>query len=408
LTRIALELIANALNFTDKGLVKLTTKLAKTTKRGTIVKLIVEDTGIGIAPDQQQEIFLQFKRLTPSYEGIYKGAGLGLSIAKKFLDEIEGEIYVESKVGFGTKFTCLIPLQTPLLDDDFGCENITPATVENPYEMATQTKAIAFLTSGEIGDFNLSNNRVLVVEDHHMAASVAKALLFNLDCQVDIAPDGKTAIQLAQEHSYGLIFMDIGLPDIDGYEVTKRIRLYELSKGIHVPIIALTAHVDEENKQNCIAVGMNAVLSKPLVKEKAEDILNSFIPYRKDKLKVEASNTPEEITPKAEALVLDLEFVEKQFGKDGAIATMTLLLESFSEDLVALQSAHKENDWLSVQDFTHKLKGGGSYCGTMRLIEACFNLESAIRAGKNELFEDFYNQLLDEIALASKAIQEKL
>lgn len=88
---------------------------------------------------------------------------------------------------------------------------------------------------------------------------------------------------MAETNQYDLIFMDIGLPDIDGYETTKRIRLSELHKN-HVPIIALTAHMDDDSKRQCINIGMNALITKPLIKEKAEDILNSFIPRRKNKL----------------------------------------------------------------------------------------------------------------------------
>jgi two-component system, OmpR family, aerobic respiration control sensor histidine kinase ArcB len=101
LHRIALELLTNALNFTDKGLVKLTVEQAKRTENKLLIRIIVEDTGIGIPLDKQEEIFVQFKKLTPSYKGIYKGAGLGLTIIKEFINDLEGEIYVESEEGKG-------------------------------------------------------------------------------------------------------------------------------------------------------------------------------------------------------------------------------------------------------------------------------------------------------------------
>jgi len=118
--RIALELVTNALNFTEKGSVQLTLELVKVAKNRLVLKLIVEDTGIGIAKENSQEVFLQFKRLTPAYEEKYKGFGLGLSIVKQFIDELEAEIYLESEVGVGSKFTCLIPFKKPLLDEDIG------------------------------------------------------------------------------------------------------------------------------------------------------------------------------------------------------------------------------------------------------------------------------------------------
>lgn len=112
--RIALELIGNALNFTDRGYVTIKMELAKQKQRHLVLRMIVSDSGIGIPKDKQQEIYLQFKRLTPSYQGIYKGSGLGLYVVKQFVDELEGEIYVDSEPHKRTVFTCLIPLLEPL------------------------------------------------------------------------------------------------------------------------------------------------------------------------------------------------------------------------------------------------------------------------------------------------------
>lgn len=102
--RIVLEFVTNALNFTHKGHVKLSAKLAKDNANDVVLKIITEDTGIGIPLEKQDEIYLQFKRFTPSYKGIYKGYGLGLFIAKKFIDDLNGEIYVESQMDVGSKF----------------------------------------------------------------------------------------------------------------------------------------------------------------------------------------------------------------------------------------------------------------------------------------------------------------
>ncbi len=113
LHRIALELVGNALNFTDVGQVTIAISLAKREHQQLVIKVTVSDSGIGIPKERQQENYLQSKRLTPSYQGIYKGAGLGLYVVKQFIDELGGEIYVESEPLKGTVFTCLIPLQAP-------------------------------------------------------------------------------------------------------------------------------------------------------------------------------------------------------------------------------------------------------------------------------------------------------
>ncbi|MCE3239292.1 MAG: arcB 4, partial [Gammaproteobacteria bacterium] len=284
--KIILELVANALNFTNKGHVKLSTQLAKDSEQNVIVKIIVEDTGIGIPKEQQQEIYVQFKRLTPSYEGIYKGSGLGLSIAKQLVEDIQGELYVESEVDRGTKFTFIVSLKKTLLDEALGSEELVPLINSHhpllmpPVETTPFQKKIHETPP-------VFKSRILLVEDNTMAAEVVSHMIATLGHnKVDVANTGKMAIQLAKKNVYNLIFMDIGLPDIDGYETTKQIRSNEFNKN-HVPIIALTAHLDEDNKQFVIESGMNAMLSKPLLRDKAKAILNSFIPGQKDELESE-------------------------------------------------------------------------------------------------------------------------
>lgn len=248
LHRVALELVANALNFTDNGFVTLNALLAKKDEGKLVLKLIVEDSGIGIPKDKQQEIYVQFKRLTPSYQGIYKGAGLGLSVVKQFVDELGGEIYVDSEVRCGTTFTCLIPLQEPLLDDATGIDSEMEHIVDTPLETTYAQEIKPSVESKQCHAF-----RVLVVEDNPIAQTVAKAILAQLHCDTDIADTGKKAIELWRNGQYNLIFMDIGLPDMDGYEVTHQIRLHEITQKTHSPIIALTAHAGDENKQGVLA-----------------------------------------------------------------------------------------------------------------------------------------------------------
>jgi PAS domain S-box-containing protein len=403
LHKIALELVTNALNFTNKGHVRLSVRLAKDSEKDIIIKVIVEDTGIGIEPEKQQEIYLQFKRLTPSYEGIYKGFGLGLSIVKQFINDLEGELYVESKVGIGSTFTAVIKLQKPLLDEPLGSEDLLPTSSRDlaapTVEITSSQKEV------EVNGIGASSkqSRILVVEDNDIAARVITNLLAGMDCQVDVADKGKLAVHMADENRYDLIFMDIGLPDIDGYEVTKRIRLSELHKA-HVPIIALTAHMDEDNKQHCIGIGMNAVLTKPLGKEKAEDILNSFVPYRKNQLKAAVVDAGSEA--KIELPIFDFERVKAQFGNEkSALEMVAMFVDSLPQEVEQLQAAYNKKDWHSVQLLTHRLRGGVSYCGASRLDEVCSKLESAIRDEHSELWEELYQHMLNEISLAAKTIK---
>ena len=134
--------MGNALNFTATGHVTIQAELAKQEPQSLVIRLTVSDTGMGIPKDKQQDIYVQFKRLTPSYQGIYKGAGLGLSIVKQFIDELGGEIYVDSGSGKGTVFTCLIPMQMPLLDDASGVEQADDLSTKIPYSLPLKNQTL--------------------------------------------------------------------------------------------------------------------------------------------------------------------------------------------------------------------------------------------------------------------------
>lgn len=397
--RIVLELIANALNFTERGSVRLAAKLVKIENADAILKIIIEDTGIGMALEKQQEIFLQFKRLTPSYEGIYKGVGLGLAIVKQFIEDLRGEIYVESKIGFGTKFTCIIPLKKSLLDDDIGIETDTDTFEHHRMINSSATTHKNMLENMQLNAANSS--KILVVEDNNIAAAVVNTMLSKLACQVTIAENGQQALQLIQHNHYDLIFMDIGLPDLNGYEVTRRIRLQELNKGIHTPIVALTAHVDVENKKRCLTVGMNAIYTKPLTQDKTENILNAFIPHRKqnsDARKMSFDKKGQESPIKQD--IVDHDFIKKQLGDNqGMISNLfNLLAHDLQDELQQLELAYKKADWQAIQAIAHKLKGGASYIGAARLLEACLLLEQSIEKQEANTFDSLYNKLLNEVA----------
>lgn len=122
----------------------------------------------------------------------------------------------------------------------------------------------------------VSSVRVLVVEDVEIAQKIAKLILSGLDCYVDIAKNGQKALELFSKNEYDLVFMDLGLPDFDGVEVTKRMRQQEANSR-HVPIIALTANYDESYKPICLEAGMDEFMLKPLTKENGEAMINKFV-----------------------------------------------------------------------------------------------------------------------------------
>ncbi|MFT4059516.1 MAG: response regulator [Legionella sp.] len=401
--RIALELIGNALNFTDSGHVTIKAELAKKEHRHLVIRIIVSDSGMGIPKDKQQEIYLQFKRLTPSYQGIYKGAGLGLYVIKQFIDELEGEIYVDSEPLKGTVFTCLIPLQEPLLDDDSGLEEPEEIRIDNPY-MTPKTHQHSFMPSPSL-PHDKATTVVLIVEDNYIAQTVAKTLLTQLSCAVDVASNGIDALKLCQKKHYNLIFMDIGLGEgMDGYEVTYHIRNGS-NETKNTPIIALTAHGGDENKQRCIEAGMNAVLTKPLTQTHAIDILKSFIPAHyeapadeKIKVKRDLPDNDDEMFQLNQFALLNTEEAVKNCGSQEMLKELlTLMTQELPEDLERMKKSFVAHDYTLVDKIAHKIKGGAVYVGTIRMKYACQYVERYWKSGQRELFEALYHQAVSTI-----------
>jgi CheY-like chemotaxis protein/two-component sensor histidine kinase/HPt (histidine-containing phosphotransfer) domain-containing protein len=403
LHRIALELIGNALNFTDKGHVTINVSLAKKEQQQLVIKMTVSDTGMGIPKEKQQEIYVQFKRLTPSYQGIYKGAGLGLYVVKQFIDELGGEIYVESEPHQGTCFTCLIPLQESLLNDASGIDTAEDIKTEKPF-MTPVTHQ--FSASRATTKNPNETTHVLVVEDNVIAQTVARALLSALSCHVDTASTGNEAIALYKKNHYDLILMDIGLGEgMDGYEVTHHIR-NQHDKTDHTPIIALTAHAGDENKQRCIEAGMDAVLTKPLTQAHVVDLIKTFIPARR--------SSPEKITPLRHDLpdenhelfqleqfaLLDHEQALNNCGNNQSILVEMLTLMITQEvpaDLELMKKAFASCDYPLVEKIAHKIKGGAVYVGTTRMKYACQYVERYWKTGERELFNLLVHQAIKTI-----------
>lgn len=232
--------------------------------------------------------------------------------------------------------------------------------------------------------------KVLLVEDHPLAAKIAHNILSNFGCQVDIAIDGKQALKLIENEYYDLIFMDIGLPNMDGYEIAKRIRSHELTSIRHIPIIALTAHADSDNQQYCLDAKINAVLTKPLTLEKAKNILCAFA----QKQKIENALSSNE-----DFAIVDFEYAKKLLGGNEVVAReiLNMLIDSLPKESERLTEAYHEKNWEALGAIAHKLKGGASYCGTLKLKATCTELENYLKSGLTARITELYQKMLAEI-----------
>ena len=278
LKRILLNLLSNAIKFTHQGHVEFSARVIRRTERGAMVEFQVRDTGIGIPKDQHASIFTRFHRLHPAYEGQYPGAGLGLTLVKEFVEDLKGEIHIESTEGQGSTFSCLIPLLSPLS------------------KKAQNAPLMASPQSLPISKKPLS---VLVVEDNLIVQQGMKNLLKSLDVQVHIADGGPQALEKIHTDNYSLIIMDLGLPGQDGYEVTKEIHQWQRENNRQLSlVVALSAHLGKAERQRCLSIGMIGAYEKPLSRESAEELLRLVTILKpllyQDSSEIDAVSSPRE------------------------------------------------------------------------------------------------------------------
>lgn len=275
LHRILMNLLGNALKFTNEGSVKLLVEKAQENEGKVILRFSVIDTGIGIAKEKHDMIFEPFVRIFPSFQGQYQGSGLGLHVVKDYINKMQGEIYVESEEGQGSMFTCIIPFKRPILDNDNDIvetdyDQKLPNNIQPPKDFAKVNPTFS--------EIKHSQYRVLLVEDDKLMQTIGLALLKEMsNYQIDLAKSGEEALELTTKFHYDIIYMDIGLPKLNGIEVVRQIRATN-NPSQNAFIAALTAHADEDITKQCLDVGMQLVLYKPLTPEKVQQVQSLIKP----------------------------------------------------------------------------------------------------------------------------------
>ena len=277
--RVILNLVGNAIKFTSMGSVNVSVFLDRCVDdKNIFAKIIVQDTGMGIPKDKQQLIFEKLQRLAPSYYNKQEGHGIGLYIVDQYVQAMQGSIEVDSTVGVGSKFTVTIPLKVASPDET----NVVVLPKISSQEVPTaQVTESVMRTMTPLQNQALKENapHVLLVEDNLLIQLAMKEILQSTGAYVDVAGDGQEALSLFEPNKYALIYMDIGLSDMSGYETSKCIRAIEEADTAvtRVPIIALTAHTDVDVNLSCADAGMQGVMSKPLSCEQAEQVLERYV-----------------------------------------------------------------------------------------------------------------------------------
>jgi signal transduction histidine kinase/ActR/RegA family two-component response regulator len=252
LRQIVVNLVGNAIKFTERGDVVLRVELGDGDSEGDIVHISVSDTGIGIQADQQSAIFDSFAQADASTTRKFGGTGLGLSIASQLTRLMGGRIWVESRLGVGSTFHVAIPFQLAPLDAPVAQIPASP-----------KPEGLRLL-------------RVLLAEDNAVNALLASVLLKKAGHHVTHVVTGRKALEALALHEFDLILMDMQMPDMDGMEATAQIRRSEATTGRHIAIVAFTAHAMAEDRKRFLSIGADGYLTKPFSPEQLHAVIESL------------------------------------------------------------------------------------------------------------------------------------
>ncbi|MBN1392760.1 MAG: PAS domain S-box protein [Sedimentisphaerales bacterium] len=368
LRQCLINVVSNAIKFTENG--QVVVKVSPEQKDSkSFVRFDIEDTGIGIPEDQNGKVFESFVQLDGTESRKYGGAGLGLTITRQLIKLLGGELTMSSEPGRGSVFSLIVPTNI---------EIYSQTTIEETPAGEQGVEDVPARFSG----------RILVVEDVLTNQKLMSHLLEKMGLEVTMVDDGHKAVQEASSQPFDIIFMDIQMPNMDGYEATRAIR----EKGIKTPIIALTAHAMPGDDQKCIDAGCDGYLSKPLMYSKlvktiakhlgatakpviAESPDKSSNPKSEEKKTKEVKSTVE--VDNADEAVMDWAKITAG-GLDEEIIKeiMPTYLQESKKHLADLTSAVGASNAKEVKLHAHAVKGAGRNLGITKLSEAAGQLET--------------------------------
>ena len=358
LRQVLINLISNAVKFTNRGEITVRVKLESQTGDGMRLHFAVSDTGIGILPEKQRLIFEAFSQADGSTTRKYGGTGLGLTISSRLIEMMQGEIGVESRVGEGSTFYFTVHFGQP--------------EKEGSAPRRQRSRASEDQTSREIG----RKLRILLAEDNIINQKLAVRLLENHGHQVVVAGTGWEALEAFEREPFDLILMDIQMPEVSGFEATVRIRERERSRGGHIPIIAMTAYAMKGDRERCLEVGMDGYVSKPVQSSELFKTIAELVSG------VEVTASPAApVGTRTE--VFDQTVILEQVEGDREF--LVELVELFADDsrqlLAEIKQAVASGDSMKLMRVAHTLKGAAGNFGAKEVTAIARRMEEMGRAG---------------------------
>ncbi|MBE9469413.1 MAG: response regulator [Bacteroidetes bacterium] len=355
LIQILSNLISNAIRFTKKGSISIIAKVVENDLKNTTILFSIIDTGIGISKDKLDTIFSSFSQARSDTTRKYGGTGLGLTITKQLIELQGGNIYVKSTLGKGSAFSF----------------NITFKKSDRTKKSLGKTIDVKAENSFHNLNYNLKKS-ILLVEDNEINQLFVATLLKKIQINVDVANNGKIAIEKFKDNNYDLILMDLHMPEMDGYETTQYIRNnFDINKK-NIPIIALTAAAIKGEKEKCLNIGMNDYISKPFKQNIFFKKISTFL-----------SNTANNNEPFIEKFV-NLSYLKSVAENDNNIIIefINIFKSQIPEFIEELNTAYNDKKWQELSSVAHRAKSSVAMLGISELADDMKNLEICAKEEK--------------------------
>ena len=366
LRQVLVNLVGNAVKFTERGQVTVSAAVHSQTDQACVLEFTVADTGIGIAPADQERIFAPFTQADSSTTRHFGGTGLGLAIARSLIHLMGGQISVESELGRGSTFRFTARFDKVIDRSDHNESALhavsTPASLHPGRRL-----------------------RILLAEDNRANQKLASYVLTKRGHTMEIAENGQQAVELVRAQDFDLVLMDVQMPVMDGLQATAAIRALSDPRKAQLPVVAMTAYAMKGDAERCLAAGMNAYLSKPIdtreLTELAERLVDTAAPSRRDE--PSAVVPPDSRSrPPASAEVFDLAVaVNRCFNNYELFQDMVDSLFTEADELLGqMREALHVGDLAEVGHRAHRLKGTVVYLGAEQAADATRRVEQLGRS----------------------------
>ncbi len=371
LSQILLNLVGNAVKFTEKGYVKLEAKLQSISDEKINLLFVVSDSGIGIPKDKMKNIFDSFTQVNSKTTKKYAGTGLGLSISKQLIEQQGGLISVQSEVNKGSVFTFSLEF-----------EKVNPKLRMN----------LSLAKNEAIFSSIFNKVKVLVVDDNKINQRVASLALQKWKAKIKCVDDAKTALDYLRKQSFDIVLMDLSMPEMDGFEATRIIRT-ELK--LTIPIIAITAAALVGEKEKCLSAGMNNYISKPFNPSDLFEKIKAVLPN--DKLTIKE-------------MIIDLTDLYQR--AEGDMDYLNDILGSYMDEMPTYLNEFKEffnaNNAIGLATQAHKMRSPLALLGAKKLVELMLALEKAIKSGNLVIPDATFNEIVTSIEQSMEEVKLEL